>query len=183
VTGKQNDRERPSASKKADFTVYEPSWGTPVNTVSLEAPPHHFPKRRAEGWRDAHIETGGRIQNNFIIQESAPSFKEIGHRHGGGALFYGLRGEGYMAFRAEEDSPERRLFWKEKTLFVLPPLAPPGLWHAHANTSKDRNRLLAYTFFLDKRIVDPYTGRTSREYTTGEDRDGVWDALKKPGTK
>lgn len=170
---------RPSAEKKGAITVYEPGWGAPVNTLTTEVPPHHYPKREAEGWRDAHIETGGRIQNNMFIQEAAPSFKEIGHRHGGGAMFYGLKGEGYMAFRGEKDAPERRLLWKPKTLFNLPPYPGLGLWHAHANTAEDRNRLLAINFFLDKRIVDAYTGRTTKDYEDNADRDGVWDAMKK----
>ena len=183
VTKDARSSTRPSAEKKGAITVYEPGWAAPVDTLSTEVPPHHYPKRQAEGWRDAHIETGGRIQNNMFIQEAAPSFKEIGHRHSGGAMFYGLKGDGYMAFRGEKDAPERRLFWKPKTLFNLPPYPNEGLWHAHANTSDERNRLLAINFFLDKRIVDAYTGRTTKDYDDNADRDGVWDAIKKPGSK
>jgi len=172
-------RQQAPNVRKADFTVYQPQYGTVMNIDTLEIPPHHFPKRRAEGWRDAHIETGGRIQNNFIVQEATPGLKEIGHKHQGGALFFALQGKGYLAIRPEVDSPERRIMWAEGEYFMLPPW-PGGIWHAHNNYTEEKNRFLAVTHIIDRRIWDPYEGRTSRAYTTGEDRDQVWEAIR-PG--
>lgn len=170
-------RDSAPLSKKADFTVYEPTYGTVMNIDTLEIPLHHFPKRAKEGWRDAHIETGGRIQNNFIVQEATPGLKEIGHKHQGGAMFIGLAGKGYIAVRPETTSPVRRIMWEAGDFFILPPW-PGGVWHAHNNYTQEKNRFLAVTHFTDGRIWDPYQGRTSRAYTTGEDRDQVWDSIR-----
>jgi hypothetical protein len=178
------ERGRPPMNKKAAFTVYEPDWGTPINMGTLEAPPHHFPKRAAEGWRDAHLEMGGRAINNFIIQEEAPSFKEIGHKHGGDVFFYGLVGQGYIAMRQEVDSPEKRIFWGPGDLFVLPRVNG-GVWHAHANYTGEHNRLIYTPPDMGRTLEDPYQLRYIKDWVEDSkgDRDEVWKAVKPPSER
>lgn len=175
-------RGMPPINKKAAFTVYEPEWGEPINMGTLEAPVHHFPKRAAEGWRDAHLEMGGRAINNFIIQEEKPSVIEIGHKHGGDVFFYGLIGQGYIAMRPQEDSKERRVFWDVGDLFVLPRVNG-GVWHAHANPTSERNRLIYTPPSMGNTLEDPYQIRYIKNWEEDSigDRDKVWKAIKPPG--
>jgi cupin superfamily acireductone dioxygenase involved in methionine salvage len=177
---KLDQRGAMPVNKKAAFTVYEPEWGRPINMSTLEAPPHHFPKRAEEGWRDAHLEMGGRAINNFIIQEEAPSFKEIGHKHGGDVFFYGLRGKGYIAMRPEVDSPERRVFWGVGDLFVLPRVKG-GVWHAHGNYTDEQNRLIYTPPDMGRTLEDPWQLRYIKDWVADSvDRDEVWKAVKPP---
>ena len=177
------ERRRPEVSKKTDFTVYEPEWGTPINMGTLEAPPHHYPKRAAEGWRDAHLEMGGRAINNFILQEEAPSFKEIGHKHGSDVLFYGLIGKGYIAIRPEVESVEKVISWGEGDLFALPRYNG-GVWHSHGNYTNDRNRLIYTPPRLADVMMDPYQIRYIKDWEGDSvDRDQVWKLVKPPSER
>lgn len=171
-------RKTPRVVKKTDFTVYQPEYATPINAVNVELPLHHFPKRAAEGRRDAHFELGGRTQNNLHIEHTPPALTEIGHKHLGGAHFYGLYGKGYMAFRANTDSPEKRVLWGPGDFFCIPS-AKGGLWHAHANYTDETNRLIRIASEgIAEDMFDPYVGRAFRDYSPGQDNDAIWKAIK-----
>ncbi|MBI3941208.1 MAG: hypothetical protein HY315_10270 [Acidobacteria bacterium] len=121
--------------------VFKVGLGDALNPFKQELPSHHKKLRAKTGWKGVHIDPGpemGHRAHFTNLQEIPPRSQEIGHKHGGGIIFLGVKGRGYTALRATTDSPEARIPWGEWDLFQLPWLTAAGTWHSHANPYDDQ---------------------------------------------
>lgn len=149
--------------------------GTPGDIVNLrddEAPLFHLAKRAADGWRAFHVDPGLKLVR-YLLHEIPPNSKEIGHKHGGGLLFYVLKGKGYMAYRAEDTDvgPLQRVDWEEGDLYLMPWLTKTGTWHSRRNPFTDVARNVAFDITMDDEILDPTSGTRMRYLNERSDRD------------
>ncbi len=145
--------------------------GGTVNVRGFELPSSHFRQRAADGWKAAHLEPADELNYRGLRSpwhELPPHAREMGHKHGGGATFLGLRGRGYMALRATADSPEARINWGEWDLWMLPWLSPGGTWHSHGNDNDEPARWCTVGGALvDDRLLDARIDRIRWEAGDG----------------
>ncbi|MBI3941207.1 MAG: hypothetical protein HY315_10265 [Acidobacteria bacterium] len=121
--------------------TFRPAAGQMMNPVGLEMPAHHKKLRAKTGWKGIHIDPAPEMGHRAYfsnLQEIPPQSQEIGHKHGGGVWFMGVKGKGYTALRATTDSPEARIPWGPWDLFCMPWMTAAGTWHSHANPYADQ---------------------------------------------
>ncbi|MBI3940905.1 MAG: hypothetical protein HY315_08725, partial [Acidobacteria bacterium] len=143
--------------------IVQGGLGGTVNAQNFELPSSHMRQRAADGWKAAHLEAGDEMYYRGMRDpwhELPPHSREIGHKHGGGLVFMGLKGHGYMALRATADSPEAKVTWGEFDIWMLPYLSPGGTWHSHCNPSDEPARWSTIDgALIDDRLLDARVDR------------------------
>ena len=126
--------------------------GTVFNMVRSELPSSHKKLRADDGWKGIHLDAAHSLGYRALftnLQEIPPHSKEVGHKHGGGVWWFGLRGKGYMALRATSDSPESRIDWEPFDLWYMPWMTAGGTWHSHANPYEEPARIMGSSVVWD----------------------------------
>jgi hypothetical protein len=141
--------ERRGPSKTVTFLT---PGGAVFNMIRNELPASHKKLRSDDGWKGIHLDAAYDLGYRALftnLQEIPPGSKEVGHKHGGGVWWIGLKGKGYMALRATSDSPEARIDWEPYDLWYMPWMTAGGTWHSHANPYQEPARIMGSSVVWD----------------------------------